>query len=758
MRPIKPEGKIVTFYSFKGGVGRTMALANVAFLAAMNDLKVLVMDWDLEAPGLSYYFRGLLDPQQAKSVKEAPGILNVLCEWSDTVSGGKPSVIKDSFEAIQSGAKFSLCLRSLVPSEMMGTGGSLDYIGAGSKIISTSEYVPYEEALANFSWQKFFDREAGGAVLNSLRDWCKAQYDLILIDSRTGLADVAGICTMQIPDEVVLCFILNKQNIDGVSRVSFAIRQKRQEKIKLRAIPMRTAREGTSEESDARAKAISELTRVGGFSTESLNDDFKLAIRAADNVPFYETLAPLISDDPSLDVFSANYRQLASQICGRPLKVPDLTSAFKDLVRRRLQPRHATAEYVRSLLSSEPLRAVSELHRLIESAYEEEIDGGVLDDEYVAALANVAFAFSDHVEAPEAESMVERALDLLRALYSEDEAKWSGPLLEALDQYWTSVHVLDPELQLSVLEEIDGLISTNLTVAGRIRRLDYKRAAARISFGMNDAEALAQSMREIGDLIGMLRSDNPQLPADQAEALLVNEAELQRLKGDQKSRAGDPQGALECFEQGLKVIRRHGSQEVKGDLLRAKFYLHVRAGLTYVGAGRNADAVAHSIAAAEIGGGPRALIAGVFVTLARPIVSVESVEDAILYCSLSLLPDPVRSVSSLANMAGRNAMLTVDLVTTAASLADLVARSVDVRVPAILKVLSDASKQSLVSLSRRRNVLAPQQLTLVVDAADRLRTSLQDAGEIEDDAADWESAIGQLNRKGGSAKPGRGAR
>jgi len=60
-------GRIVTFYSFKGGVGRSMALANVGFLAAMNGLRVLVMDWDLEAPGLGYYFRGLVEPQEARA-------------------------------------------------------------------------------------------------------------------------------------------------------------------------------------------------------------------------------------------------------------------------------------------------------------------------------------------------------------------------------------------------------------------------------------------------------------------------------------------------------------------------------------------------------------------------------------------------------------------------------------------------------------------------------------------------------------------
>ena len=56
------NGKIVTFYSFKGGTGRTMALANVAWILASNGLKVLVVDWDLDSPGLHRYFHPFLDP------------------------------------------------------------------------------------------------------------------------------------------------------------------------------------------------------------------------------------------------------------------------------------------------------------------------------------------------------------------------------------------------------------------------------------------------------------------------------------------------------------------------------------------------------------------------------------------------------------------------------------------------------------------------------------------------------------------------
>src|SRR4051794_36449455 len=55
-----PLGRIITFYSYKGGTGRSMALANVAWILASAGRRVLAIDWDLEAPGLHRYFRPFL--------------------------------------------------------------------------------------------------------------------------------------------------------------------------------------------------------------------------------------------------------------------------------------------------------------------------------------------------------------------------------------------------------------------------------------------------------------------------------------------------------------------------------------------------------------------------------------------------------------------------------------------------------------------------------------------------------------------------
>ena len=54
---------MITFYSYKGGTGRSMALANVACYLARK-YRVLAIDWDLDAPGLGEILQPILDRQR----------------------------------------------------------------------------------------------------------------------------------------------------------------------------------------------------------------------------------------------------------------------------------------------------------------------------------------------------------------------------------------------------------------------------------------------------------------------------------------------------------------------------------------------------------------------------------------------------------------------------------------------------------------------------------------------------------------------
>ena len=72
---------IVTFYSYKGGVGRTMALANVAVLLSQWGKKVLMVDWDLEAPGLEHFFLPEMSSEPSRNSADSSTFYKRLTIW-----------------------------------------------------------------------------------------------------------------------------------------------------------------------------------------------------------------------------------------------------------------------------------------------------------------------------------------------------------------------------------------------------------------------------------------------------------------------------------------------------------------------------------------------------------------------------------------------------------------------------------------------------------------------------------------------------
>src|ERR1700679_3895730 len=73
--------RTVTFYSYKGGVGRTLTLANVAASLRLQGKNVVAVDLDLEAPGLYYK----LNPHPERPVKQ--GLVDILFDF---VVEGRP--------------------------------------------------------------------------------------------------------------------------------------------------------------------------------------------------------------------------------------------------------------------------------------------------------------------------------------------------------------------------------------------------------------------------------------------------------------------------------------------------------------------------------------------------------------------------------------------------------------------------------------------------------------------------------------------
>lgn len=208
----KPLGKIITFYSYKGGTGRSMALANIAWILASNGKKVLTVDWDLEAPGLHRYFAPFLVD---KELSATDGLMDLVDDFRLATITPDPTKEANWHLAYADAPSFAVSL------EWDFNGGRLDLLPAGRQCQS------YSALVNSFSWQDFYERHSGGAFLDAMKQRMKEEYDYVLIDSRTGVSDTSGICTVQMPDALVVCFTLNNQSIEGASAVAHSANEQR---------------------------------------------------------------------------------------------------------------------------------------------------------------------------------------------------------------------------------------------------------------------------------------------------------------------------------------------------------------------------------------------------------------------------------------------------------------------------------------------------------------------------------------------------
>ena len=215
------EGTIFTFYSYKGGTGRTMALANVAWILASRGKRVLVIDWDVEAPGLHRYFAPFLsDPKLA----ETEGLMEFLAQYVVSVTKELPDGTSPDETWYQPHADIK---RYAEPIQwQFPDGGSIDLVGAGRQNAS------YGVRVNGFDWDGFYRRFGGGAFLDESVRQMKAAYDYVLIDSRTGISDTSGICTMHLPDALVVLYTLNNQSIEGASGITAHVALNRQGRSK----------------------------------------------------------------------------------------------------------------------------------------------------------------------------------------------------------------------------------------------------------------------------------------------------------------------------------------------------------------------------------------------------------------------------------------------------------------------------------------------------------------------------------------------
>jgi len=213
------SGRVVTFYSFKGGVGRTMALANAAVLLACRGLRVLAIDFDLEAPGLGRY----LARREGPDAPPCPGVIELFTALRDAldarfaddeqyvaVPAATVSALREEIGGALDRREYVYPVGVDLPDA--GGNGVVDVMPAG---VLDETYNERREAL---DWRLLYERYA--EVFPLLAEALRARWDYVLIDSRTGLADTASVCTSLMPDALVAVLVPNAQSLEGVVEVA----------------------------------------------------------------------------------------------------------------------------------------------------------------------------------------------------------------------------------------------------------------------------------------------------------------------------------------------------------------------------------------------------------------------------------------------------------------------------------------------------------------------------------------------------------
>lgn len=186
--------KTITFYSYKGGVGRSLALVNIATRLVEFGKKVCVIDFDLEAPGLHLKF-----PVSTYNLANNQGIVDYVYEFSNT------GIVPESISSYK------------IDVPIHRNGKPLSLITAGN-----TESSAYWKKLSSINWYDLiFENPNGLAFFLNLKQKIEEEIkpDFLLIDSRTGISEMSGITLSLLADEVVVVAANNKENLGGAKKI-----------------------------------------------------------------------------------------------------------------------------------------------------------------------------------------------------------------------------------------------------------------------------------------------------------------------------------------------------------------------------------------------------------------------------------------------------------------------------------------------------------------------------------------------------------
>lgn len=188
--PRKTSNPRVTFYGIKGGVGRSTALVNWAWHLAEQGKMVLVFDLDLESPGVS---SSLLPPSHLPDY----GVV----DWFVEDGVGQAEVIDTEMLGISPLAQGLSGEIKVVPAYGRKTGGYLPKLARCYSEFSGNASISWAERL-----QKLVERQE--EMLNP---------DVVILDSRAGLHDIAAVLATRMDADTLLFAIDSAQTWMGYS-------------------------------------------------------------------------------------------------------------------------------------------------------------------------------------------------------------------------------------------------------------------------------------------------------------------------------------------------------------------------------------------------------------------------------------------------------------------------------------------------------------------------------------------------------------
>ncbi len=205
------EAPVVTFYSYKGGIGRSTTLVAYAMYCAIHEKKkVVILDCDFEAPGYLNFFN--LSNNSRLLSGEVNGIVEYLL---DADFEGESINLKENYtitvDKEYSGEGEIIIMPAGNLNEDRIITNLRDFEG---NTISTHK-DHYIEALARL------DISRNESIINNFNKLLiniedQIKPDLILIDSRTGFNDIFGVTALHLSNCIVAFFGSSEQTKPGL--------------------------------------------------------------------------------------------------------------------------------------------------------------------------------------------------------------------------------------------------------------------------------------------------------------------------------------------------------------------------------------------------------------------------------------------------------------------------------------------------------------------------------------------------------------